>query len=187
MDTFWDQPKSSLTSRRTNLEIHSALQCSLLLLPGNDGRIDLVRFVAYITARTVRRRFHRAGPRRVAVVVLYVGHRHVVVDNHAGIAAEHLMLLRYRLVAYRAHLHHALRTDGAGARRRLQRLYVREVGLLLRVRAAVQQTYAAGRVLQGARVADERGGVQRGALAFAQCIVAFGVRHTLSLNIILMR
>lgn len=50
-----------------------------------------------------------------------------------------------------------------------------EVRLLFGVRAAVEQPKAARRVLQGAGVADEGGGVHGGRLPLAQGVVAVEV------------
>lgn len=139
----------------------------MLLLAGDDGRlINFVRFIPYVGTRTVRRRFHSTRTRRIAVVILHVSYRHVVVRDRGLLAPEHLVLLRYRLVTDRAHLHHALGTDGTRPGRRLQRLDEREVRFLLWIRTAVEETDAARWILQGTRVTDEGRGVDRRSLTF---------------------
>lgn len=77
------------------------------------------------------------------------------------------MFLRYRFIADGAHLHHSLRADGARPGRWFQTLDEGEVRFVLGVRTAVQQSDAAGGVLQGTRVADEGGGIDGGRLPFS--------------------
>lgn len=91
----------------------------------------------------------------------------MVIGDGARIAAEHLLFLRYGFVTYRAHLYHALRTDGTCTWWRFQRGYERKVGFFLGIGTTVEQSYRATGILQCTRVTNERGRIDCGRLSFA--------------------
>lgn len=94
--------------QRVDLGNLSQLVGGRLLLGGDDARLaDVVGPEPDVRAGAVGWGLDH-GRSRVAVggdpVVLDVGQRDVVVDHHVGVAAEDLVLLRYRFVADGTHL-----------------------------------------------------------------------------------
>ncbi|EFA07010.1 hypothetical protein TcasGA2_TC009980 [Tribolium castaneum] len=160
----------------------SAFQGGLFLLAGDNSRINVVRLISNIGAGTIGRRFNRTWPRGSTIVILHVSHRHMIINNSTRITTEHLVFLRYGLITDITHLDHPLRTDGTGARRRLQRLYKRIILFLFGIRTTIEQPYATGRIFQGTSITYKSRSVQSRRLSLPQSVVPLGMGHALRLE-----